>query len=106
MSVATISVETIETLAGGDASGDVRTFARLSDYGSAGADSIVFAQDEVALDKNYSAHYAFIDYFFRTVVKTDEKFPEKYGVVGDYVPAGFIKQQMYPLKKLPSSNPE
>ena len=55
MSVATISVETIETLAGGDASGDVRTFARLSDYGSAGADSIVFAQDEVALDKALSS---------------------------------------------------
>ncbi len=57
------------------------------------------SSDKVAIDKNYAAHFAFLDYFFRTVVKTDRAFPEKYGVVGDYVPEGFVKQQLYPLKR-------
>jgi len=59
------------------------------------------SSDRVALDRNYSAHFAFLDHLFRTVVKTDEKFPKDYGVVGDYVPEGFVKQQLFPLKKLP-----
>ena len=57
------------------------------------------ASDDVAIDKNYAAHYAFLDHLFRTVVKTDKAFPEKYGVVGDHVPEGFVKQQLYPFKR-------
>lgn len=57
------------------------------------------SSDDAAIDKNYAAHYAFLDYFFRTAVKTDKAFPEKYGVVGDYMPEGFVKQQMFPFKK-------
>lgn len=57
------------------------------------------SSDDAAIDKNYAAHYAFLDYFFGTVVKTDKKFPERYGVVGDYMPDGFLKQQIFPFRK-------
>lgn len=55
------------------------------------------SSDRAALDRNYAAHFAFLDYFFGTAVKTDRRFPEKYGVLGDYMPEGFIKQQMFPF---------
>jgi sterol desaturase/sphingolipid hydroxylase (fatty acid hydroxylase superfamily) len=56
------------------------------------------SSDDAAIDKNYAAHYAFLDYFFKTAVKSEQQFPEKYGVVGDYVPNGFVKQQTFPFK--------
>ena len=55
------------------------------------------ASDDEAIDKNYAAHYAFLDYFFGTAVKSTKKFPESYGVVGDYMPDGFVRQQMFPF---------
>lgn len=58
------------------------------------------SSDDVAIDKNYAAHFSFIDYIFKTAVDTDKQFPEKYGVVGDYVPKGFLKQQAFPFKKM------
>ena len=57
------------------------------------------ASDDEAIDKNYAAHFSFIDYFLGTAVKSTKKFPEKYGVVGDYIPDGFLKQQSFPFKK-------
>lgn len=36
------------------------------------------SSDQAALDRNYAAHFSFLDYIFRTVVVTKEKFPEKY----------------------------
>ena len=56
------------------------------------------SSDDVAIDKNYAAHYAFLDYLFGTAVKGQQGFPEQYGVKGDYMPAGFIKQQQFPFK--------
>ena len=56
------------------------------------------ASDDEAIDKNYAAHYAFLDYLFGTAVKSKKKFPEKYGVVGDYMPDGFVRQQMFPFR--------
>jgi sterol desaturase/sphingolipid hydroxylase (fatty acid hydroxylase superfamily) len=55
------------------------------------------SSDKEALDKNYSAHFAFIDYLFGTAVNSDKRFPEKYGVLGDYMPEGFLKQQAFPF---------
>lgn len=63
------------------------------------------SSDDVAIDKNYAAHFSFIDRLFGTAVDTEKKFPEKYGVVGDYVPDGFLRQQAFPFKRLPSSKP-
>jgi sterol desaturase/sphingolipid hydroxylase (fatty acid hydroxylase superfamily) len=56
------------------------------------------ASDDEAIDKNYAAHYAFLDYLFGTAVKSKNKFPESYGVVGDYMPDGFINQQLFPFR--------
>ncbi len=55
------------------------------------------SQDDEAIDKNYAAHFAFIDYLFGTAVKADRKWPDQYGVVGDYVPNGFWKQVKFPF---------
>ncbi|AKJ29951.1 sterol desaturase family protein [Caldimonas brevitalea] len=55
------------------------------------------SQDAEALDKNYAAHYAFLDYLFGTAVKSDREWPEQYGVLGDYVPNGFFKQLKFPF---------
>lgn len=55
------------------------------------------AQDDAAIDKNYAAHFAFIDYAFGTAVKSNREWPEQYGVVGDYVPNGFFKQLAFPF---------
>ena len=55
------------------------------------------SQDVEALDKNYAAHFAFLDYLFGTAVKTDKLWPKDYGVLGDYVPNGFFKQLKFPF---------
>ena len=55
------------------------------------------SSEQEALDRNYAAHFAFIDYLFGTAVKSDRRFPEKYGVLGDYMPEGFLKQQLFPF---------
>jgi sterol desaturase/sphingolipid hydroxylase (fatty acid hydroxylase superfamily) len=55
------------------------------------------SRDDAAIDKNYAAHFAFLDYAFGTAVKSDREWPEHYGVVGDYVPNGFFKQLAFPF---------
>jgi sterol desaturase/sphingolipid hydroxylase (fatty acid hydroxylase superfamily) len=55
------------------------------------------SQDDEAIDKNYAAHFAFLDHLFGTAVKSDREWPERYGVVGDYVPDGFFKQLGFPF---------
>lgn len=57
------------------------------------------SSDEVAIDRNYAAHYAFLDYLFGTAVRGAEGFPKKYGVLGGYMPEGFVKQQLFPFRK-------
>jgi sterol desaturase/sphingolipid hydroxylase (fatty acid hydroxylase superfamily) len=55
------------------------------------------SSDRAALDRNYAAHFSFLDYLFGTAVRSDRRFPEKYGVLGDYMPEGFIRQQLFPF---------
>ncbi len=55
------------------------------------------SQDDEAIDKNYAAHFAFLDHLFGTAVQSDRKWPDRYGVVGDYVPDGFLKQLKFPF---------
>ena len=55
------------------------------------------AQDNEAIDKNYAAHFAFLDHLFGTAVQSDREWPAQYGVVGDYVPGGFWKQLLFPF---------
>jgi sterol desaturase/sphingolipid hydroxylase (fatty acid hydroxylase superfamily) len=58
------------------------------------------SQDTEAIDRNYAAHYSFLDYLFGTAVKSKKQFPERYGVVGDYMPAGFMRQQWFPFRAM------
>ena len=44
------------------------------------------SQDDEAIDRNYAAHFAFLDHLFGTAVKRRPPWPDRYGVVGDYVP--------------------
>jgi sterol desaturase/sphingolipid hydroxylase (fatty acid hydroxylase superfamily) len=55
------------------------------------------SQDTEAIDRNYAAHFALLDHLFGTAVQSDRKWPERYGVVGDYVPLGFFAQQAFPF---------
>jgi sterol desaturase/sphingolipid hydroxylase (fatty acid hydroxylase superfamily) len=55
------------------------------------------SQDKEALDRNYAAHFAFLDYAFGTAVKSDREWPGSYGVLGDYVPNGYLKQLKFPF---------
>jgi sterol desaturase/sphingolipid hydroxylase (fatty acid hydroxylase superfamily) len=55
------------------------------------------SQDDEAIDKNYATHFAFLDHLFGTAVKFDREWSREYGVVGDYVPNGFIKQFLFPF---------
>lgn len=57
------------------------------------------SSEDEAIDKNYAAHFSFIDYLLGTAVKTDKAFPKAYGVVGDYMPDGFVKQQRFPFRR-------
>lgn len=55
------------------------------------------SSDEIAIDKNYAAHFSFIDYVFGTAIKGQAGFPKNYGVFGDYMPDGFTAQQSFPF---------
>lgn len=57
------------------------------------------ASDKAAIDRNYAAHFSFLDYVFGTAVKGQKEWPQAYGVVGDYMPVGMLKQQVYPFKR-------
>ncbi|NDH62307.1 MAG: sterol desaturase family protein [Alphaproteobacteria bacterium] len=52
--------------------------------------------EPAAIDHNYASHFPFLDYLFGTAVKPD-RFPDEYGVIGRYVPAGFVRQQLFPF---------
>jgi sterol desaturase/sphingolipid hydroxylase (fatty acid hydroxylase superfamily) len=55
------------------------------------------SQDSDAIDKNYAAHFAFLDHLFGTAVRSPHDWPQRYGVQGDYVPQGFVKQFAFPF---------
>jgi sterol desaturase/sphingolipid hydroxylase (fatty acid hydroxylase superfamily) len=55
------------------------------------------ASDEAAIDKNYAAHFSFIDYILGTAVRGQKEWPDQYGVKGDYMPDGMLKQQLFPF---------
>ena len=55
------------------------------------------AQDAEAIDRNYAAHFAFLDHLFGTAVQSTREWPKQYGVLGDYVPNGFWAQMKFPF---------
>jgi sterol desaturase/sphingolipid hydroxylase (fatty acid hydroxylase superfamily) len=64
------------------------------------------SSDDEAIDRNYAAHYAFLDYAFGTAVKVPahKPLPAGYGVVGDYMPDGWVAQQSFPLRAKPQTS--
>ncbi len=57
------------------------------------------SSDKAAIDRNYAAHFSFIDYLLDTAVKGQKEWPDEYGVVGDYMPVGMWCQQLFPFTK-------
>lgn len=55
------------------------------------------SRDDEAIDRNYAAHFAFLDHIFGTAVRSKRKWPEHYGVVGDYVPSSYFAQLLFPF---------
>ncbi|MBN3564286.1 sterol desaturase family protein [Aliamphritea spongicola] len=58
------------------------------------------SSDDAAIDRNYAAHFAFLDYLFGTAVRGQKEWPDAYGVVGDYVPVGMFRQQLFPFQSV------
>jgi sterol desaturase/sphingolipid hydroxylase (fatty acid hydroxylase superfamily) len=56
------------------------------------------SQDDEGIDRNYAAHFAFIDHAFGTAHRAVRPWPDRYGVVGDYVPNGFSEQLAFPFR--------
>lgn len=58
------------------------------------------SSDDEAIDRNYAAHYSFLDHVFGTAVKVPahKPLPANYGVVGDYMPDGWAAQQGFPFR--------
>lgn len=49
--------------------------------------------DREAIDRNYAAHFAFLDHLFGTAVQSPRDLPERYGLAGERLPEGFWAQQ-------------
>lgn len=57
------------------------------------------SSDVAAIDRNYAAHFSFLDYCLGTAVRNQQEWPQAYGVVGDYMPTGMLRQQAFPFKR-------
>ncbi|MBU6376828.1 MAG: sterol desaturase family protein [Bdellovibrionales bacterium] len=57
------------------------------------------SSDKEALDRNYAAHFSFIDTLLGTRVHSDKKWPEAYGLVGRNLPASYIAHLTYPFQR-------
>ena len=55
--------------------------------------------DRAAIDRNFAAHFAFIDHLFGTAVQSSQALPLKYGLSGEQLPDGFWAQQRSVFKK-------
>ena len=57
------------------------------------------ASEAAAIDRNYAAHFPFIDRLFGTQVRGAPEWPGRYGVVEDDVPDGFWAQTLHPFRR-------
>lgn len=55
--------------------------------------------DREAIDINYASHFPIYDWLFGTHHLPETEWPENYGVVGDNVPRGYLKQFIHPFVK-------
>ena len=56
------------------------------------------ASDAEAIDTNYAAHLPVIDRIFGTYHMPTDRWPVKYGVVGQPLPKGLVRQFLYPFR--------
>ncbi len=58
------------------------------------------SSDTKAIDRNYAAHFSFIDYAFGTAVRgVGKSLPENYGILDNDMPGTFLSQQAYPFRR-------
>jgi sterol desaturase/sphingolipid hydroxylase (fatty acid hydroxylase superfamily) len=57
------------------------------------------SSDQEALDRNYAAHFSFIDTLLGTRVKSEKPWPDAYGLVGRSLPANYLAHMTYPFKR-------
>jgi sterol desaturase/sphingolipid hydroxylase (fatty acid hydroxylase superfamily) len=58
------------------------------------------SSDTEAIDKNYAAHFSFIDYLFGTAVRgVGNRLPQHYGILDNDMPGTFLAQQAYPFAR-------
>ena len=55
------------------------------------------ARDAAGIDRNYASHFSFLDRLFGTAADPDREWPESYGIDGNYVPDGFLRQTAFPF---------
>ena len=55
------------------------------------------AKDRAAIDKNFAVHLPWIDRLFGTAYEPAGKWPERYGIEGDPVPADLLPQTVWPF---------
>ncbi len=57
------------------------------------------AADAAAVDVNFAIHLPFIDRLFGTYYLPKDAWPERYGLIGSSVPAGFFRQFLAPFTR-------
>lgn len=57
------------------------------------------ASDREALDRNFAAHFPFLDRLFGTLHVAPQALPQRYGVLGETLPRGFVRQQLHPFRR-------
>ena len=55
------------------------------------------AAESEAVDKNFAVHLPAIDWVFGTYYLPDDRWPQRYGLEGDPVPEGYVRQLVYPF---------
>ena len=57
------------------------------------------AKERAAIDKNFAVHLPWIDRLFGTAYEPAGRWPERYGIEGDPVPADLIPQTLWPISR-------
>ena len=64
------------------------------------------ASDREALDRNFAAHFPWLDRLFGTYYEPPpgQRLPQRYGVLGETLPRGFLRQQLHPFRRAPDAS--
>jgi lathosterol oxidase len=57
------------------------------------------SSERAAVDTNYAAHLPLIDRLFGTYHMPPDQWPQTYGVIGDPLPKGMVRQFFYPFRR-------